>query len=220
MVGTDEHFELLKVSLDIAKNELDKLIKRHAEELKTAKNNIGIAEKNMKDYLKETFSQKIIDFIGDAPVVLCAGKPVSSLDDILASKCGCSIFSSRLDENNIYISDDGYITLHVKDPTMLLVSGIPGSFPYAYDNDAVHGGFTYTEYQDNRYLRCRDFESIQRIYEMKYKDTVEYYEKIIAEFISKCDSATLYLGEDGDGDNEWYFLHAIKESGRDRKSVV
>lgn len=203
-----EHFNLLKVSLDVAKSELENIKKRHTAELKAATDNVAIATKTLEDYVRDSFTKDIKAFLGDAPVVITTDSAVSSIDELLARKdLGCSIYGTVMDESNVYQSEK-YICIHVKSPKWLYVhSG--KNCPELYDETFCRQGFANVDLAKHKYLPCRDFEDIHRIYERKIPEYLEYIDSVTAKFLKRCKGAKLYLGEDGDGGCEWYCLHAI-----------
>ena len=207
-----EHFNLLKVSLDVAKNELEKLHKRHKDELKAASDNVAIATKTLEDYVRDSFSQDIRLFLGDAPVVINPTANVSSIDEMLEKNLlECSIFGTALDESNAYIQDD-YICIHVKEHEWLAVYENKSCPSYINEQGLCRQGFSNRDLANNKYLLCYDFEDIRRIFEQKFKEYIEYVDGIINEFLGRCEGAKLYLGEDGDGYSEWFCLHAIHKA--------
>ena len=203
-----EYFNLLKVSLDVAKNRLETIKKRHKIELKAASDNVDIATKKLEDYVRDTFITDIDAFLGDAPVVIATEDAVSSIDELLArKKLGCSIYGTVMDKSNVYQSEK-YICIHVKSPKWIRVLS-EKSCPELFDESFCRQGFSNNELANNQYLPCRDFEDIRRIYERKITEYLEYIDSVTNEFLKRCEGAKLYLGEDGDGGCEWYWLHAI-----------
>ncbi len=203
-----EYFNRLKVSLDVAKIRLENIQNRHKIELKAASDNVDIATKRLEAYVRDTFIKDIKAFLGDAPVVIRTDEAVSSIDELLArEKSGCSIYGTVMDESNVYQSE-GYICIHAKSSKWLSVLSGKGC-PELFDEPVCRQGFTNTGLAKNKYLPCRDFEYIRRIYESKITEYLEYIDSVTDEFLKRCEGAKLYLGEDADGGREWYWLHAI-----------
>lgn len=204
----DTNLIALNRSFDAAIANLNKIQERYKADLEAATNNVTVAKNNLEQYIKDSFSKDIKAFLGDAPVVIETDSAVSSIDELLArKKLGCSIYGTVMDESNVYQSEK-YICIHVKSPKWLSV--LTGKHcPELLEETFCRQGFTNTGLYKNKYLPCRDFEDIRRIYERKITEFLEYIDSVTAKFLKRCKGAKLYLGEDGDGGCEWFWLHAI-----------
>ena len=204
----DKNLISLNRSLDAAIANLNKIQERYKADLEVATNNVTVAKNNLEQYIKDSFSKDIKAFLGDAPVVIETDKAVSSIDELLASKnLGCSIYGTVMDDSNVFQSEK-YICIHVKSPKWIRVPSGKGC-PELFEETFCRQGFANINLVKNKYLPCRDFEDIRRIYERKITEYLEYIDSVTAEFLKRCKGATLYLGEDADGGCEWYWLHAI-----------